>query len=109
MKAKRTRKPITGMTSDELAVETAEFDEEFVADSFGAPPPAAAEAWERAKRKRGRPRKGKGAKVISVSLERGLLDRADRLAKELRISRAALVARGLEAALALAGEQEGAG
>ena len=109
MKAKRTKKPITEMTSDELAVETAEFDKEFVADSFGPPPPAAAERWERAKRKRGRPRKGKGAKVISVSLEKGLLARSDRLAKRLGISRAALVARGLEAGLALAGEQEDAG
>ena len=58
--------------------------------------PEAKKAWEAAKRKRGRPREGQGAKVVSVSLERTLLARSDRLAKRLKISRAKLIASGLE-------------
>jgi hypothetical protein len=38
--------------------------------------------------------------VISVSVERGLLGRSDRLAKSLGVSRAALIERGLKAVLA---------
>jgi hypothetical protein len=38
--------------------------------------------------------------VISLSVEQGRLARADRLAKKLKISRAQLVRRGLEAMLA---------
>jgi hypothetical protein len=106
MTGRKRPKPVTKMNADELAKATAEFDDEFSADTFGEPPVEAKAKWERAKRKRGRPRRGKGAKVISVSVERGLLARSDRLAKRLGISRAALVARGLHAALALAGDEE---
>ena len=56
-------------------------------------------AWETARRKPGRPRRGGGAKVISVSVERGLLARSDALAKELGVSRASLIERGLRAVL----------
>lgn len=53
--------------------------------------------WERVKRKKpGRPRIGDGAKVISLSMERGLLERADAYAKRAGISRAQLVAEGIE-------------
>jgi len=106
MKGKKKPTPITEMTADELATETAEFDQESVIDTCGPPPPEAKRRWQRAQRKRGRPKKGQGAKVISVSVERRLLARSDRLAKRLGISRAALVARGLKAALTLAGEKE---
>jgi hypothetical protein len=47
---------------------------------------------ERSKRKMGRPVKGKGAQVISLSIERGLLESADRFAKERGLTRAALIA-----------------
>lgn len=106
MKGKKKTKPITEMTAGELAAETAELDRESVIDTFGPPSPEAKGLWERAERKRGRPKKGQGAKVISVSVERRLLASSDRLAKRLGISRAALVARGLKAALTLAGEKE---
>jgi len=55
--------------------------------------------WAKAKRKKGRHPIGGGCKVISLSVERGLLDRADALAKRKRITRAALVAAGLNAVL----------
>jgi hypothetical protein len=52
--------------------------------------------WKRIKKKIGRPRIGKGVKTISLSMEGGLLERADAYAKALGISRAQLVARGLD-------------
>jgi hypothetical protein len=52
-------------------------------------------AWQRAKRKPGRPRIGKGARVISVSIEQTLLERTDRLAAELGASRGQLITAGL--------------
>ncbi len=85
------------------APDTSEFNHEFVADSFGPPSPRSRAKWERAKRKPGRPREGKGAQVISVSIEKGLLEQSDGLARKMGISRARLVARGLRAVLAAEG------
>lgn len=85
------------------AADVAEFDREFVIDTFKTPSREARAKWERAKRKRGRPVQGKGAQVISVSVERGLLARTDRLVKSKRISRAQVIARGLRAVLAAEG------
>ena len=94
---RRSRKPVfAGRSIPELESLTADLDREFVADAFGALSPSAGRLWRRAKRKRGRPRVGKGAKVISVSIERGLLERSDRLADRLGTSRARLIAAGLE-------------
>jgi len=46
------------MTKAELAAATKEFDKEFIADRFSAPPAAARARWLRAKRKLGRRREG---------------------------------------------------
>jgi hypothetical protein len=54
--------------------------------------------WRRFQAK-GRPKIGKGAKTISLTVEKNLLKRADAYAKRLGISRAALVAHGLQAIL----------
>ncbi len=88
------------MTADELRRATAEFDHEFVGDSFGPPTAKQRAQLARAKRRRGRPRVGAGSKTISVTVEEGLLSKADRLAKKLRVPRAALIARGLRAVVA---------
>ena len=77
-------------------------DKEFVADSFKTPSRGNRARWQRA-RKRGRPRIGKGAKVISLSMEQGLLNKADARARKEGISRAELIARALKNALRLAG------
>ncbi len=53
------------------------------------------EQWKKFQRRMGRPTIGKGAKIISVSVERGLLKQADALAKEEGVSRAQIFARGL--------------
>lgn len=96
---RRRRQPIPARAS-KLAEGTARYDREMVIDEF-APMTAVERArWARAKRKPGRPRRGKGAKVISVSVERGLLSRSDALAKDLGLSRAGLIERGLQAVLA---------
>lgn len=100
----KKRKPATRMTEAELAKATADLDEEGVIDAFGPPPPRAKAQWARAKRKPGRPRKGRGVKVISVSVEKDLLVRSDRLARKLGITRAELISRGLQATLAATGE-----
>ena len=89
----RVRQEVTRPSADE-------FDEEFVADTFGPMPPEAKAAWERANRKPGRPKVGKGATVISVSIERELLARSDALADRLGVARSALIAHGLKELLA---------
>ncbi len=94
-----------------LALSDAEKAEE-VARALKAPSrpmtPAERARWKKVqaglkaahKKKMGRPVTGKGVKVISLSMEQGLLKRADARAKKEGISRAALIARGLEAVLA---------
>jgi hypothetical protein len=87
------------MTPGELREATKAFDEEMVVDKSRPLTAGERKAWETARRKPGRPRRGAGVKVISVSVERGLLARSDALARELGVSRAALIERGLRAVL----------
>ena len=81
----------------------AEFDEEFVAERARPLTAAERKLWQKARRKPGRPKVGQGVKVISLSVEMGLLKRADALARKRKLTRAQLVSRALEAALAKAG------
>lgn len=89
-------KPYWEMTTAELRQATKEFDREFVGDTFRPPTPAERARFERA-RKRGLPQVGMGSKTISVTVEKQLLAKTDRLAKKLNVPRAALIARGLQA------------
>jgi hypothetical protein len=91
------------MTGDGLRSETAEFDQDMVVTK--SKPLTAEERawWEQVRRRPGRPRRGRGAKVISVSLEQELLAKSDALARNLGISRALLIERGLKAVLAAEG------
>jgi hypothetical protein len=79
--------------------QAAAFNREFVADTARPLTAAQRKLWQKAKRKVGRPRKGEGVKTIALSVERGLLKRADAMAKRRKLTRAALVAEALEAAL----------
>ncbi len=99
MSARKNSRSIAKMTTAELNSMVTEFDREFVADSFGTMDPKARARYRRAKRKRGRPQVGAGSQVISVTIERSLLRRADRLARRLGISRAKLIAVGLLTAM----------
>ncbi len=87
------------MTAVELDRATREFDREWIADKSRPLVAAERRTWQRVRRKPGRPRRGAGVKVVSVSVERGLLARADAVARQLRVSRAALVERGLRMVL----------
>ena len=100
-----SKKRLTNMTAEELADETAEFDREFVEDTFGEPDEKARQKLDRAKRKPGRPVRGAGAKAISVTVEKSILARADALASKLGITRAQLIERALAEELARAGKQ----
>ncbi len=97
------RKGFETMTTSKLAEATASYGREMVLDEFKPLTASAAARWKEARRKPGRPKRGKGAKVISVSVEKGLLSRSDSLAKDLGLSRAAVIERGLKAMLAAEG------
>jgi hypothetical protein len=99
-KEKSARKPFRAMRTDELADATAAYGQEMIIDEFKPLSRAARNRWERAQRKPGRPRRGKGVKVISVSVEQDLLQRSDKLARSLGVSRARLIERGLRVVLA---------
>ena len=55
--------------------------------------------WRRFQAKAGRPRVGKGAKTISLTVERTLLKQADAFAKKHGITRARLIAQCLKAVI----------
>jgi hypothetical protein len=103
----RRKKNTTGkymrMTAKQLRAETAEFDREMIVTK--SQPLTAEERawWEKMRRRPGRPRRGSGAKVISVSVEQELLAKSDVLARNLGVSRALLIERGLKAVLAAEG------
>jgi len=94
------KKSFQAMTVDELAEATAAYGQEMVIDAFAPMSRQSRARWERARRRAGRPRRGRGVKVISVSVEQNLLKESDRVAKELGLSRARLIERGLRAVIA---------
>jgi hypothetical protein len=99
-KPAKESKPYWEMNTVELREATKEFDREFVFDKFKPLAAADRRRFARAEKKMARPKIGQAAKVISVSVEQGLLQRADAWAKDHDLSRAQLVARGLELAMA---------
>jgi hypothetical protein len=56
-------------------------------------------AWRKFRKNMGRPKIGKGSKVISVSVEKDLLKRVDAFAKRQRMTRSELIARGMRAVM----------
>jgi hypothetical protein len=94
---------LSPLLAAELAEATAEYGRDMVIDRFAPMSPAARSSWKRARRKPGRPRRGKGVEVVSVSVERDLLHRSDKLAQALGITRARLIERGLRVVLAANG------
>jgi hypothetical protein len=92
-------RPVGRLTKAELDKMTTEFDREFVADTFGPPTPEARTRLRRARRKPGRPRVGAGSKAISVTVEKTLLKKIDRIVRLRKTTRARLISRGLRAVL----------
>jgi hypothetical protein len=83
------------MTTAELREATREFDQEFIAEK-ARPMNAAERARDRQlRRRRGRPRIGRGAEKINVCLERDLLTSVNKFAKKNGIGRSALIAQAL--------------
>ena len=79
------------MTPAELAQATREFEKPFVFEK-ARPMTTAERAQERKlRRHRGRPKVGAGAKKVSISLEGGLLRKADALAKKEGVNRSELI------------------
>ncbi len=78
----------------------AEFDQEFIADKAKPLTPAMKRQWATIKKKLGRPRVGKGAKRVLITVERGLLNQSDALAKRRRMTRSQLISEGLRHLLA---------
>ena len=104
MSRKKVAKPYWDMTTEELQEATKEFDTEFVADQAQPLTPLMQARWQRAKARKSRTEKGISEKTIAVRLDRVLLDRCTALAKKKRISRDALIARGLRTLLVAEGE-----
>lgn len=88
----KAKKPYSKMSAKELAGSTKEFDKPL--------PPGVARPmnsrerahWRKATAKRGRPKVGKGAVSVLMSMERGLLDDLDAYAKVAKVGRSKIVA-----------------
>ena len=104
MSRKKKPKPYWEMTTEELREATKQFDEEFVGDKARPLSPEMKARWELAKAKGEPPANGTSEQTIAVRLEKALLNRCTALAKKKRLSRDALIARGLRALLAAEGE-----
>ncbi len=100
MKPKKHQKPYWEMTTAELSEATRQFDEEFVAAKSRPLTPQEHVLWDEVKAKGPVTANGRAAATITVRLEKELLKRCTALAKKKRLSRDALIARGLRALLA---------
>ena len=83
------------MTAAQLRKATSKFNRDMVVTESTPLDRKDATLWKSIRRKPGRPRVGSGVRVVSVSVERSLLDASDALARRMGISRAALIANGL--------------
>jgi len=89
---RQSKKPYDEMTIDELRKATGAFDQPFIAmDQAKSLTPAQREMHRRARS----PVVG-GAEKIRVSIERGLLERADAFAQKANLRRSQLIAEALE-------------
>jgi len=85
------------LSDAEKDAQTAQFDAGEIPLSKSRPLNAAErKQWRRIKRKMGRPVVGQGAKVVAVTIEGGLLRRADEYARTHHLKRAQMIAEGLE-------------
>jgi hypothetical protein len=101
---KRPSKPYWEMTLPELREATKEFDEEFVADKSRALTADEKALWEEIRDRARQSGNGSDRMTIAIHMEKTLLDRCNALAKKKRISRDALIARGVKALLVAEGE-----
>jgi S-adenosylmethionine:diacylglycerol 3-amino-3-carboxypropyl transferase len=91
-------KPYSQMTRAELAEATKQYDA-MVIDKTRPLSAKERKLWNQAKRGRGRPKIGAGAKKVSISLEGELLKAADAMAKRKGVNRSELIAAFIAAGL----------
>ena len=91
-------KPYIVMTAAELAEATKEYDG-MVIDKTRPLNTQRAQAVAQAKRGRGRPKIGTGARKVSISMENSLLAQADAAARKLGVNRSELIAKLVSAGL----------
>ena len=93
------RKPYEQMNTTELAKGTAEYDKPWTGAGLpGKPLTAPQRAQHRragARAKAGRPKVGRGAQIVPVSIERGLLAEVDAFAQRHHLKRSQMVTEGL--------------
>src|SRR5213079_2187333 len=101
------KKKYMRMNTQQLREATKAYDAENVNPRPVPVPPAEQALMKRfmrnakaeARRSRGRPRLGKGARSVLITVDPKLLKRADTFAKRNRLSRSALFSRGIELAM----------
>jgi hypothetical protein len=92
--------PVEGflaLSDEEKEAEYAKLDQGIDPSEWRPLSPAERKRWNKIQKglQRGRPTIGAGAKVMSVSIERGLLEKADAFAKRHKLKRSQMVAQGL--------------
>jgi len=75
--------------------EVAEFEKGIDPKDWHPLTPVQRRQWARIQSKGGRPKVGKGAKIVPVSIERDLLKQVDSFAKRHKLKRSQMVAEGL--------------
>jgi len=106
MKKQKELTPIErflSLTDAQKDAEVASFEKGIDPREWHPLTPAQRKQWTRIKRKIGRPRVGKGAKIVPISIERGLLQEADSFAKRHKLKRSQMVAQGLRLVMKKAG------
>jgi hypothetical protein len=83
------------LSDAEKDAEVAEFENSTDRSSFKPLKPAQRKLWRAIKRNMGRPIVGQGAEQISLTVERGLLRKADAFAKKHKLKRSQMVAEAL--------------
>jgi hypothetical protein len=87
------------MTDEQRDAEVEQFDKEIPGLPGKALTKSERALLRRAKRKGGRPRVGQGARRVLITVEQGLLKKADTYAKNKGMTRSELIARGLRSVI----------
>ena len=100
MKKAKKKTPIErflALSDAEKAAEVAPFESEDLGRRLPgrALTPAERKQWKAVNRGLGRPRIGQGAAIVPISIERGLLQKADAFARANHMKRSQMVAEGL--------------
>ena len=106
MKKQKTLSPIErfiSLTDAQKDAEVAPFEKGIDPKDWRPLTLAQRRQWARIKRKAGRPKVGKGAKIVPVSIERGLLKQVDSFARRHKLKRSQMVAQGLRLVMKRAG------